>query len=59
MTRLAITRHRGLPEHTEGLIADALRTEIDRHRDGELVGVSATTALTACSLVPCSTLAER
>ena len=41
MTRLAITGHRGLPEHTERLVDKALRAEIARHGDGELIGLSA------------------
>lgn len=41
MTRLAITGHRELPEQTERLVDEALRTEIERHRSGDLTGVSA------------------
>lgn len=41
MTRLAITGHRGLPKDTELLVAQALRVEINRHVNENLVGVSA------------------
>jgi len=41
MIRLAITGHRGLPEHTERLVDQALRTEITKYAAEELVGASA------------------
>jgi hypothetical protein len=37
---VAITGHRGLPEDTERLVADALRAEVERRADADLVGVS-------------------
>ncbi len=40
MTRLAITGHRGLPSATMQLVDDALRAEIARYADSELVGLS-------------------
>ncbi len=40
MTRLAITGHRSLPPATARLVDDALRAEIARYADGELVGLS-------------------
>ena len=40
MTRLAVTGHRELPEHTERLVDTALRAEIAKHSGGELVGLS-------------------
>jgi hypothetical protein len=40
MTAIGITGHRGLSGPTERLVAAALRAEVARHADGELVGVS-------------------
>jgi hypothetical protein len=40
MTRLAITGHRGLSRSTSALVAAALRGEIDKRMDGNLVGLS-------------------
>lgn len=40
MTRLAVTGHRALPEHTERLVDTALRAEVARHSGSELVGLS-------------------
>lgn len=41
MTRLAITGHRELPDRTAELVDAALRAEVGRYHDGELVGISA------------------
>jgi hypothetical protein len=41
MTVIGITGHRGLSGCTEQLVAAALRAEVARYADGELVGVSA------------------
>lgn len=38
--RVAITGHRGLPAETEHLVDEAIRTELTRRSDTELVGVS-------------------
>jgi hypothetical protein len=38
--RIGITGHRGLPPHTQALIAAALRQELEPHAGPELVGVS-------------------
>jgi hypothetical protein len=38
--RIGITGHRGLPPHTQELIAAALRQELESHAGPELVGVS-------------------
>jgi hypothetical protein len=40
MTRLAVTGHRGLAEATSSLISAALHTEINKHTNDELVGLS-------------------
>lgn len=40
MTRLAITGHREFPEPTERLVDAALRAEVRKHANGELVGLS-------------------
>jgi hypothetical protein len=40
VTQLAVTRHRGLPRHTERLVDAALRAEISKHAGTELVGVT-------------------
>jgi hypothetical protein len=41
MTVIGITGHRGLSERTELLVAAALRDEVARYADDQLVGVSA------------------
>lgn len=55
MTRLAITGHRELPQHTETLVNQALRAEIERHAHGTLTGVSCIAdgadALFACAVL--------
>lgn len=40
MTKLAITGHRGLPEHTTRLVDAGLRAEIGKYADNELTGIS-------------------
>lgn len=40
MTRLAVTGHRGLPEATAALVSAALRTEIGKRADADLIGLS-------------------
>lgn len=41
MTRLAITGHRGLPDHTTALVDAAIRNEIAKHaQNGPLIGLS-------------------
>jgi hypothetical protein len=40
VTRLAITGHRDLPEETARLVDAALRAEIAKRNDGNLVGIS-------------------
>jgi hypothetical protein len=40
VTRLAVSGHRELPERTESLIDTALRAEVGRYQDSELVGLS-------------------
>ncbi len=40
MTRLAVTGHRGLSEPTSTLVDNALRSEIGKRADGNLIGLS-------------------
>lgn len=38
--RIAISGHRGLPDHTVRLVDDAIRVELARYRADDLVGIS-------------------
>lgn len=40
MTRVAFTGHRGMPEDVAALVDAALREELLRHDDGELIGIT-------------------
>jgi len=40
MTRLAVTGHRGLSEKTTALVGAALRSEISKHEDETLIGLT-------------------
>lgn len=40
MTAIAITGHRGLPEHTESLVAHAIKAAVDERAGQDLVGLT-------------------